>query len=343
MKRVTRYYLQSIGYYCVLFFLTAFILASIVLSITLASSTAIIKLSAGEFVNLYLLQVPQLIYYISPVSFVAGVIIGLGKMALELEIIVFFSLKASRQFFLKPLFVLTVCISLISFVSGFFLFPLSKSASKNLVELKKSTAELNVATNEFGQKFGNWLVFVSGTTPQGDYQDVVLYKKEKDGEYLVRAASGKVLLENSTFDFTASKGQAYSINLEHHNEKVGVVEFDTMNLSKEASQGRFLAMAVYEYWLESITNATRAKDFMLLLFLSFFPLFALPWYLSLSFFNPRYEKNRVPLKTVLFIIGYLVSAFIGISLMRWGALIVLPSLWVGLGVMYYYRNVRYLY
>ena len=155
-----KYIIEKFLYQFITVFLILFVIASLVFSITIAATTSVIKINIFEFLQMYLLIIPQLFFYILPISFIISWTLTYSNMSLELEMIVLFSMGINKYKIMRLAIITSIITSILTAFCGFVLMPKSKIASKIIISEKKGDMQVNIRPMEFGQKFGDWLVFV---------------------------------------------------------------------------------------------------------------------------------------------------------------------------------------
>ena len=105
-------------------------------------------------------MLPRILIFTIPISFFVALAMSLFRLSKENETIVLFTLGYSSEkiarFFLFLAFIVSVSMLLISL----FMMPLAENLKDNFVSYKKISANLNIKSSEFGQKFSDWLVFI---------------------------------------------------------------------------------------------------------------------------------------------------------------------------------------
>ena len=174
MQNLKKYLRDSFSILFISIFLPLFAIASIVFLIKLATYTAVIQLSILEMGKLYLFILPEILFYIFPLSFFVAATLTLFKLSNDNEIVVIFSLGVKPRLiinsFLKPAIFLTILLIL----NFLFIFPHAKVLSKNFISYKTSQAKFNLSASEYGNRFGDWLLYIGEENKDKTYSDVVL-------------------------------------------------------------------------------------------------------------------------------------------------------------------------
>src|SRR5574344_2108477 len=161
--------------------------------VKIASLTSIITMNFFELFKLFSYSIPQIIFFTLPITFFISLAITLSKLSSEYELTVITSFGLNPEKILKIFFPITAILTLLLLVVSVGLIPKAKYLSKQFIEIKKKEANFNIKESEFGQKFGDWLIYINGKD-ENVYQEVTLFKSEKSSENFI--VSDQAVLEN---------------------------------------------------------------------------------------------------------------------------------------------------
>lgn len=328
VSRLSWYIIDTIAPLFVSIFLSLFSIASIVLLVQLASSTAIVQVSLSEFLFLYILMVPQLLLYTLPATFFASCVMGLAKLSFDLEMIVLFSLQATLKKVLKPLLALSLMVTLMLGFVSLYLAPLSLLTTKFVMAEKKLTATLNIKSTEVGQRFGDWLIFSSAEANTTRLNTTILYYPSDKTDRLIFSAGANTSSTNDQFELTLSEGRIHLLDwFEEKKEGIKIIDYSSLLLNKTAQLKELEEIDVMTYWQKSENDTKRARDFRIAIFTTLFPLLSLFLIPAIGIINPRYQKNR----SYLIIMGTLVLFYTGVSFASHTTLgsLLFGSIWMG--------------
>lgn len=346
MKRVESYIIDNFLSFFWSFFLTLFSLSSLVFIIRLADLTGVANIDLADFVTLYLFGVPQLLFYTLPIAFFLSMGLSLSKLSFDRELVALFALGSGIKELLAPIIKIAVMFSAVLLVIGYFLTPYSSAVAKNFIENKKGASSLNVKASEAGQKFGDWLVFVSGEEKDG-FSDTVLFstsskaslieeaKPEKNSTTMILAKNAKIFNENGVPSLLLQNGKGYKIE-DLNSSKV--LYFKEMKIMAEPKSGEFEAADFVAYWMRAKEDKKRAKDFSDVFLTSMFPILSLFFIPAIGIVNPRYQKNRAPLYFIAAIaLFYTLMLSINPVFTYYGILLIAPVWFFG-GLMLYKKS-----
>ncbi len=290
MKTLEKYILKNLSSLFLSTFLPLFAIASVVFSIKLATYTAVIKLDILEMAKLYLFVLPEILFYILPISFFVAASLSIYKLSNDNEIVVLFSLGIKPSFLIKTLFKPALVLSGLLIFNFYFLFPHSKTLSSNFRDYKKSEAKFNLSASEFGNSFGDWLLYL-GTKNEKDntFGDVFLFNKKDKDEILISAKKAKVINDNGLLKLKLSNGEGYI----YSKEKFSQINFTNMLINDKLHASLTTPKTPLEYWLGNKNNRNRRNMFITDALLSVFPVISLFLVLTISIIQSRHQKSRV--------------------------------------------------
>ncbi len=346
MKRVESYIVDNFLSFFWSFFLTLFSLSSLVLIIRLADLTGVANIDLADFATLYLFGVPQLLFYTLPIAFFLSMGLSLSKLSFDRELVALFALGLDAKRLLAPIVKIAVMFSAALLVVGYFLNPYSTAVAKNFIENKKGASTLNVKASEAGQKFGDWLVFVSGEEG-GGFSDTVLFstssktslieeaKSDRNSTTMILAKNAKIFNENGIPSLLLQNGKGYKIE-DLNSSKL--LYFKEMKIMAEPKNGEFEAADFVAYWMQAANDKKRAKDFSDVFLTSMFPILSLFFIPAIGIVNPRYQKNRAPIYFIGAIaLFYTLMLSINPSLTYYGIIVIAPA-WFFAGLMLYKKS-----
>lgn len=264
-----------------------FLIASVVAFVQLSSLTAVLKVSFGEMFLLYSFQIPQTIIYTLPITFFASVMITLARLSSDLELIVLFSLKVSIWRILRPFFILASLLSISILVIGLQLQPKVDFLRQALIYAKQDEVQINIKASEFGQKFGDWLLFVGKEDREGSYRDIVLFSTGKENGMFIVAREAHV--DNSVGILTLELIDGKSYKTEE--DRVTQVDFAQMQVNEQGKLRNLEYGGIVNYWQEVVSSKSILRKVLWIVGAAIFVIISLPA-AALGIHNPRFQKNR---------------------------------------------------
>jgi lipopolysaccharide export system permease protein len=289
MDRLKNYILRNFSTLFLSIFLPLFAIASVIFLIKLATYTAVIQLTIWEMTKLYFFVLPEILFYTLPVTFFIAATLSLFRLSNDNEIIVIFSLGIKPYFilktFLKPAFLLAIVLTF----DFFILFPHSTVLSSNFVSYKKSEAKFNLAASEFGNSFGDWLLYLGGKKPDGSYFKVFLFNKKEKEEILISAQKAKIINNGGLLRLQLSDGEGYS----YSKSKLSQLDFKTMTIYDTMKTHLHPYRKPLQYWLSKDRAKSKKHMFITDVLLSIFPVISLFIVLSMGIVHARHQKSRI--------------------------------------------------
>ena len=316
------------------FFIPLFGIASLIFFIKLVSVTAIIQIDFFELLKMYIFILPQILFFILPITFFAAGVLALHRLSFEYETIALFSLGISPYRFIRSLLWLALYFTLFSLLFSLILVPQAKQLYKGFILYKKSEAKLNIRPSEFGHKFGDWYLYL-GKKRGDSYENVALYNNQlQNQENFIVAQKGKLLNDKLGLKLVLSQGNAYT----YEQNKLKEITFDRMEIFDSVSAKGFHYKDPVEYWFKSLGSKKRAFDLTLFVLISFFPIVSLFFIPAIAIHNPRFSHTN-PFFISLILLGlYFGLSFALAKSFPFMALLFLP-LWLIVGWIYFEAKV----
>ncbi|ELJ8893394.1 LptF/LptG family permease [Campylobacter upsaliensis] len=292
MKLIFKYILnQFLGTHLSIF-LVLFGIVSMVFFIQIANLTSSIEISFLDLFKLYGFMLPRILIFTLPLAFFVALTLALYRLSKENESVVFFTLGFTplkmAQFFLKIATFLSVLMLGVALV----MIPIVYQLQKNFVDYKKTQIKFNYKTGEFGQKFLDWMIFIQDEK-EGGYENIIMYHpKSTDNlkEQLIIAKEANLERSNEGFAFRLSAGKMYNFDAD---EALFIGEFENLVVNTKFSDNLGQTKAFYEYWDDINTNADKAREFVMYVCISLFPLVSTLFALSFGIVTYRYEKGFI--------------------------------------------------
>ncbi|MEA2092202.1 MAG: LptF/LptG family permease, partial [Campylobacterota bacterium] len=154
MNRLRKYIIDNLYMIFLSMFMPLFAIASVIFMIKLATYTAVIQLTLLDMAKLYMFVLPEILFYILPITFFIAATLSLFKLSTDNEMVVLFSLGIHPKFIIKTFLKPAALLSVLLIFDFFILFPHATTLSSNFVSYKKSEAKFNLSASEFGHSFG---------------------------------------------------------------------------------------------------------------------------------------------------------------------------------------------
>ncbi len=284
-----------------------------------------------ELFTLYLYSVPNILFYTLPISFFIALVIALGKLSSEYELIVITSFGLNPTRILKIFFPITLILSISLIIVSLGLIPKTKFLTSEMLDFKKREANFNIKSSEYGQKFGDWMSYIDNKTDKV-YDEVKLFKTKDNTDEFIISKNATLNNINSQLSFELTNGKLFNIK-EH---EINQVDFKTMLINESiANRSYEQFINSFDYWSESIKREFQLDKFAFYILISIFPLISLFLVIAFGYYNPRYEKNRSVALSVLSIVIYYVLTDYTVKNVFLHALYIIPLVWaVGCYIVY---------
>lgn len=316
-------------------FLGLFFITSIVFLVKIASLTSVITMNFFELFQLFSYTVPQIIFYTLPITFFISLAITLSKLSSEYELTVITSFGLNPIKIMKIFFPITLIVAALLIVVSVGLIPKAKHLSRQFIELKKIEANFNIKESEFGQKFGDWLIYISDKK-DNVYKDVKLFKNDNKEHFII---SKRAILDNQrgNLSFKLEDGKVFIIDNKDFNQ----IDYENLYINDTMADSKLEDFTTtYDFWIENFKKDHEIDDFTFFILTSLFPLISLFFVITFGYFNPRYEKNRtVAYAVVTVVIYYIVIKYIADKLL-FHALYIIPLIWIIAGYILYSKTIK---
>ena len=305
-------------------FLGLFFITSMVFLVKIASLTSIITMNFFELFKLFSYSIPQIIFFTLPITFFISLAITLSKLSSEYELTVITSFGLNPEKILKIFFLITAILTLLLLVVSVGLIPKAKYLSKQFIEIKKKEANFNIKESEFGQKFGDWLIYIDGKE-NNIFKDLKLLQTDKDRDQFV--ISKEAVLENlkGFLSFRLDDGTVYIVD----NKEFSQIKYDRLFINDSIAddkEDKFLDS--YTFWKDNFKQNKDLDDITFYILTSIFPLISLFLIITFGYFNPRYEKNKTVAYSILAVVVYYVLIkYIGDRLLI-HSIYIIPIIWL---------------
>lgn len=289
MHKLRRYIINNFSILFLSIFLPLFAIASVIFMIKLATYTAVIQLTFFEMLKLYMFVLPEILFYTLPVTFFISATLTLFRLSNDNEMIVIFALGIKPEFLVKTLFKPALLLSLLLAFDFFILFPHATVLSSNFISYKKSEAKFNIKASEFGNNFGNWLLYVGKNNEDGTFGDVFLFNKEKDDEILINAKNAEVINQKGILKLKLHSGEGYSYTA----DTLSQIDYKTMIINDMMKTDLHTYRKPLEYWLSEDRAESKRHMFITDSLLSLFPLISLFLVVAIGVVHVRHQKGFV--------------------------------------------------
>ncbi|MDR2638838.1 MAG: LptF/LptG family permease [Helicobacteraceae bacterium] len=269
-----------------------FLIATMVSFVQLSAMTAVVKISFYEMFLLYLGQLPQLLLYVLPIAFFAGLITETARLSGDLEMIALFSLKADIWRIMRPFVPLALVLALGLSVLGFVVAPKAQYLQKALLFGKQDDAQINIRSGEFGQRFGDWLLFVGAREGENEYRDIALYSVSNaqgagEAGFFAIAKSASVNNDRGVLRFDLLGGRGYEVG----EDRVRQIDYEVMRLNETGRVRSLEYSGVIDHWLKAKTSRITARELVWAVLAVIFTIVSLPA-AAIGVYSPRFAKNR---------------------------------------------------
>ncbi|MFZ0413591.1 MAG: LptF/LptG family permease [Candidatus Acidiferrales bacterium] len=124
--------------------------------------------TAGETITLFLCSLPPVLIFTLPMSMLVGVLIGLGRLSADSEIVALNASGISLRRLLVPIGAVALTATIISFVITLWLCPLALQTLRSLEnQLRTSQASFAIQPRVFDERFPHYILYVRDVSASG--------------------------------------------------------------------------------------------------------------------------------------------------------------------------------
>jgi len=296
--------------------------------------------SGSQIVTLFLCIVPGLLVFTIPMAVLIGVLLGLGRMSMDSEIIAISSLGISRKRILLPVGLLAVVGAALTLLMTIFLAPRSLRAFRDIeANLITSQISFQVQPRVFDERFPHMVLYVNDVAASGTHwHGVFLFETgaetgsritlSEDAVVIAEPELGKLELHlnsGTTHEFQRETPDQYSVTAFQRSD--WPIEFNTLDSDKArvlSNPERSLTDLWHDHgprWRDARVEIYQRFAFPFACFA--FALIAVP----LGAQPRRGGRAAGTLLSVLIIAGYYLLFIVGAGLARQGVVPPVVGMW----------------
>jgi len=335
MKRLRKYILNNFSSLFISIFAPLFAIASVIFLIKLAAYTAIIQLTIWEMTKLYIFILPQILFYTLPITFFIAATLSLFKLSNDNEVIVLFALGIKPRFIVRTFLWPSLLLSFVLLFTYLVVIPHTATLSRNFVSYKTSEAKFNLSASEFGNRFGDWLLYISSKDKDGIFKKVFLFNKKEKEEILIAAKKAKVINDSGVLRLKLINGEGYS----YSKEKFSQINFKTMLINNRILTDLHPYQKPLDYWRSKILHKKKKHLLIRNTLLSLFPIVTLFFVVSFGIVQVRHQKSKIyflMFLTILFYYGGLLSIE---KYLGYYTIPVVAIFWLLISYLYYRKTI----
>lgn len=305
MNKATKYLISNFLNTFISLFATLFFIMTIVFFIQISKFTSYIEINYKELFQLYILMLPQILLFTVPIAFFVSTAISFYRLSKENEIIVIFTLGYDPKKIAKSFFITSLAISVLMLINALFAIPFAEYTTNKFIEYKKTNLSLNIKPNEFGQKFGDWMIYIDNAGEK--YTNIVMFNPSGKTKRLITATSSDIENINSGLNLKLANGNVYDIS----DQKLNVLSYKELNIASLISNINSEDFSITGYWKQIFTSEKIAKNLSIYVLVALFPVASVLFGLSFGIVTYRYEKGMIyfGVFAVLFLYFALIMSF----------------------------------
>ncbi len=316
-------------------FLPLFFIGSLVFIIKISALTASIQVNFLELIQIFSYNLPEILFYIIPVSFLVATAITLLRLSTENELIALFSLGVNAHSLVKRLLFIGFLFSIILLMLSLALMPKARQQFKAFQYEKATQAQININPSKLGQKFDNLFIYVK-SKEKNTMKSVVIYQRDKKNKaQLFIAENANFDTQKSLITLTLNHGSGYTFS----DDSLKEMNYQTMKVYKNLNFEAFNYYTILDYWIGLSKNEGKKRKILFFFFLSFIPIMGLYFIASFAIINPRYNRNYAyPVLAVVTIVPYAIATTLDKQGTPLITIAIIPTLMI-LGYLLFRRNV----
>jgi len=268
-------------------FLPLFFIGALVFIIKISALTASIQISFIEMLQLFGYNIPAILFYTIPISFLVAVVTTLLRLSNDNELMALFALGKKSKSIMNSFLFISILFSITLLIISLGLMPKTKQQFKAFKHLKASEAQVNINPSKLGQKFGNLFVYVKDKN-KNTLNNVVIYNKDKEhSNQIFMARSATIENNDAVITLTLKNGSGYT----YTNESLKEIHYEKMQVFQNLNMEEFTYQNIFDYWKKLSLDPNDKRRILFFIFTSLIPLLSLYLVSAFSIINPRYQKN----------------------------------------------------
>lgn len=268
-------------------FLPLFFIGALVFIIKISSLTASIQVNFVEMMQLFSYNLPAILFYTLPISFMVAVVITLLRLSNDNELMALFALGTQAKSIMYRLLGISLLFTTVLLILSLALMPKTKQQFKAFKQTKATQAQVNINPSKLGQKFGNLFIYVKSKEGEG-MKDVVIYNKDQEHtDQLFIAQKAHIENQDSIITLTLNNGSGYTFSKDTLKE----INYEKMQIFQNLNTEAFTYNNIIEYWVKLSHNPNKKRNILFFIYISLIPMMALYIIAAFSIINPRYQKN----------------------------------------------------
>ncbi len=210
MKTLHRYVFREILKLFLLFFIGFSFLVLMNKAAWVAKTVLGYGISPFEVAKILFKMIPSFFGVVIPVSLLLSSSVAVYLMASKNEIVVMKACGVSTWEILKPTFLLSFFLSILTFFSLMYLMPRANvSIKKQMKRLLQKKLSLSIVPNTFSSNFPGITFYAEKTFPKrGILENFMVCAKKKSKQVTIFAKFGRIRVENGTVYLDIDNGQA---------------------------------------------------------------------------------------------------------------------------------------
>ena len=268
-------------------FLPLFFIGSLVFIIKISSLTASIQVSFWEMIQLFSYNLPAILFYTLPISFLVAIAITLLRLSYDNELMALFALGSKANTLMYRFSFIATLFTMILLLLSLGLMPQTKQQFKAFKIEKSTQAQVNIKPSKLGQKFGNLFVYVE-SKERDSLNNIVIYNKdEKHSDQIFIAENANIKNINSVVTLTLNRGSGYT----YSEDSLKEINYRKMQIFQTLKSKSFTYESIINYWSLILLNPKKIGRILFFIYVSAIPIILLYLIASFSIINPRYQKN----------------------------------------------------
>jgi lipopolysaccharide export system permease protein len=322
-------------------FIVLFSIVSLINLIKLASLTAVVDINFWELGLLYSYALPRIIYIVLPVSFFLGAIVGLSKLTSAYELLVLSTIGLKPTAVLKVFLPFVFMLSLILIVLSQIVTPKAVFLSGQFIKEKQLQAVISIKASQFGQKFGDKMVFIESKDGE-TLNNIKLFEKTGGKSTMVIANKADIKNNSGFIELNLYDGFGYWTDI--LNQTQDTLKFEKLSiLNPQTSLKQKQFRNFGEYWHNIQTNKGDAWNFALGVCEAFMPISLLFFVIVFGYFNPRFNNNRASMYGFGVFIAYVFSYHDIAEFYPFTTIVFVPLFWFLLSYFVYTKTTKIRY
>ncbi|MBU6140360.1 MAG: LptF/LptG family permease [Proteobacteria bacterium] len=209
----------------------------------------------SKFFYLFVLILPWLLLFITPVSLLAAILLIFNRMSSSNEITILKNSGLTKLQICRPIILLATILSIFCFAISFYLMPYAnKELRLSRINIKNNYTSLSFAPQTF-ETMKNLTIYARDRDEKNQLFGILIHDKRNPNYSLtITAQSGRILVEDKSALLYMENGTVQKFNYQSHESEILNFDSYVFNLTENNKSDSSLRWKTGELYLSELLN-----------------------------------------------------------------------------------------